>query len=172
MTPAGLIMARVLTLLGDGCPHTTPAIVRKARVMAVSTRKAELAAHRRLTVGDVAEAVAALPPVAPAAPVSATVIRLLFDAPRAPVAAPIHPDAQLAQQAVIADMTARRARKMVVDDAGRETFARARDLERQVAAGTTLTKDQQVWLNGYQSTPDYRAWTTMLSDFGEEVLTG
>ena len=116
-------------------------------------RKAELAAHRRLTVGDVADAVAAVPLVTPAAPVQATVIRPLFDAPRAPVAAPLRPDEVGVQQAVIADLTARLAAKVVVDDGGRDTYRRARDLERQSAAGASLTKDQQVWLAGYQTTP-------------------
>ena len=135
-------------------------------------RKAELVAHRRLTVADLADAVAALPPVPVAAPVEATVIRPVFDAPRAPVAAPRRADEEVAQLLVMSDMAARRAAPVPSVDAGRETFVRARDLERQVAAGAVLTKDQQVWLNGYQTTPDYRAWTTMVTDFGEDVLTG
>ena len=120
-------------------------------------RKAELAAHRRLTVGDVADAIAALPPVAAAAPVEATVIRPIFDAPRPPVAAPQRADEAVAQQMVIADLASRRERHVVANDVGRETFVRARELERQAAGGTALTKDQQVWLQGYQTTPDYRA---------------
>ena len=135
-------------------------------------RKAELAAHRRLTVADLADAVAALPPVAAPTPVEATVIRPVFDTPRAPVAAPRRPDEEVAQLLVMSDMAARRAAPAPSPDAGHETFVRARELERQIAAGAALTKDQQVWLNGYQTTPEYRTWAAMVADFGTDFLTG
>jgi putative transposase len=135
-------------------------------------RKAELAAHRRLTAADVADAVAAVPPVAVAAPVEATVIRPVFDVVRTPVAVARRPDEQIAEVAVIADLAARRAAPAAPDDAGRQEFVRARDIERRLGAGEAVTKDQQIWLAGYQTTPDYRAWTTMVADFGDDVLTG
>lgn len=136
-----------------------------------SARKAEVAAHRRLTAADVADALADLPPVAP--PVAeATVIRPVFDAPRAPVAAAPRPDEAAAQSALIADLAARRTAAPAPPDDGRATFVRARELEQQIATGAALTKDQQVWLAGYQTTPDYRTWAAMVEDFGEDILAG
>lgn len=135
-------------------------------------RKAELAAHRKFTAADVADALAALPPVPVAAPVEATVIRPLFDAPRAPASAPRRTGEDAAQQAVVADLDARRAKPADVNDVGRETYIRARDLERQSATGAVLTKDQQVWLSRYQTSSEYRTWVRMVADFGEDFLAG
>lgn len=141
-----------------------------------AARKAELAAHRRLTAADVAAQLGALTPAAPAAPVEATVIRPVFDGPKTPAPpAPAEREAPPDPPAVvIADLARRRAARVQtrVDDAGRETFARARELERALDRGEPVTKEQQLWLEGYRRTPEYRTWTQMVADFGEGVLTG
>jgi hypothetical protein len=134
-----------------------------------AARKAELAAHRRLTAADVADALAQVPAIAPDHPV-ATVIRPLFEAPRTPVPAPMRPEEVVAQAAIIADLDTRRAARAPRDDDSRAIFARARDLERRVASGEAITKDQAIWLEGYRNTSEYRTWAAMVADFGESVL--
>ena len=71
---------------------------------------------------------------------------------------------------VVADLSAHRAPK-AAPDAGRETFIRAREIERKLAAGEAVTKDQRIWVEGYRTTPEYLAWTAMVADFGESVLS-
>lgn len=75
-------------------------------------------------------------------------------------------------EAAMADLdTARTARRVQSEEAdGRDTFVRARDLEQLIASGAALTKQQQVWLAGYQTTAEYRTWSSMVEDFGEDVL--
>jgi putative transposase len=134
-----------------------------------AARKAELAAHRRLTGEDVAAALRELPPVAEAAP-TATVIRPVFDGPKVRQPAPVRLDEEAMSATVVADLSAHRAPK-AAPDAGRETFIRAREIERKLAAGEAVTKDQRIWVEGYRTTPEYLAWTAMVADFGESVLS-
>jgi hypothetical protein len=136
-----------------------------------AARRAELAAHRRLTAEDVADALGRVPGIAPAAP-AATVIRPLFDAPRVPAAAPMRPDEEAARAAVVADLASARAARAPASDAGRENYARALDLERKLAAGEAVTKDQRIWLEGYRTTPEYRTWAALVADYGEAILAG
>jgi len=138
-----------------------------------AAQRAELAAHRRLTVGDVADAIKALPSVA-SPPPEATVIRPVFDTAKTPAPAPLRPDEAAIQSAVVADLSARRGAKATpkADDMGRDNFVRARSLEAKLAAGEAVTKDQRIWLEGYRTTAEYRTWTDMVAEFGEGLLTG
>jgi hypothetical protein len=136
-----------------------------------AARKAELAAHRRLTVDEVADALTKVPQIAPEAP-AATVIRAVFDAPRAPVPAALRADEEAARVTIVADLASRRVAKAPAGDAGRENYARALELERTIESGGAVTKDQRIWLEGYRTTPEYRTWAAMVADFGEAILAG
>ncbi|WPY94705.1 transposase domain-containing protein [Limimaricola variabilis] len=135
-----------------------------------TARRAELAAHRKLTAGDVADALAAAPKTA-AQPVEAKIIRPLFDAPRPPQPQAPRPEVEAARQAIIADLASRRPAPPPTDD-GRQTYARALEIERRLEGGQTVTKEQRKWLEGYRTTPEYRTWKAMVADFGEDILAG
>lgn len=135
-----------------------------------SAQRAELAAHRQLTAADVADELAQLPGTAPAR-VEATVIRPIFASPKGQARpAPERPDEIEARAAVVADLAARRAPAPEAEEDARQRFIRARDLERKIAEGAIVTKEQRLWLAGYQQTPDYGAWSDMVKDFGEGAL--
>ncbi|WP_322895209.1 transposase domain-containing protein [Yoonia sp. 67] len=144
----------------------------KAKKAWVKTQKAELAAYRKLTVRDVADALEAATPQAPAEPVAAKVVRPLFDAPKTPVAEQPSDKVTAIQSAMVADLDAARTSRLAKSEEadGRDTFVRARELEQLQASGGHLTKQQQVWLAGYQTTAEYRTWSSMVEDFGEDVL--
>lgn len=142
----------------------------KAKREYTKAARAELAAFRKLNVGDVA---AALPsPDAPVEPVVATVVRPMFNTPRASRSEAARPDEVAAQAAMVADLDEARAAKSTADDTrdGRDIFLRARALEQALAAGGVITKEQQRWLAGYQNTSDYRTWSGFYAEFGADAL--
>ena len=51
-----------------------------------------------------------------------------------------------------------------------DTFRRALELERQIAAGEQLGRDELKWLEGYQTHPEYLANSRMFSQFGEAMF--
>ena len=141
----------------------------KAKRDYTKAAEAELAAFRKLNVGDVA---AALPPMpAPAEPVTATVVRPLFNATRPTRAATARPDEIAAQEAMVADLDKARAARANPEKDARDHFLRARALEDAIASGAPVTKDQQRWLAGYQGTAEYRTWAGFYAEFGPEALT-
>ncbi|MEL7180422.1 MAG: transposase domain-containing protein [Pseudomonadota bacterium] len=135
-----------------------------------NARKAELDAYRELTVKDVAAALADATTAPSAAPVEATVVRPLFDAPKPQKPASVLDKVAETQSAMIADLDARRVEKQERKPDGRDNYVRAREIEQQIAAGAPVTKQQQIWVTGYQNTAEYRTWKSMVADFGEEVL--
>lgn len=141
----------------------------RARADYAKAARAELAAHRRLSPKEVAAALRQLPPIDAPRP-QPSVIRPVFARPVRPSVDPRPPSAEdiAAQQAIVTDLDQRRAQQ--ASDAGKEAFARARDIEQRLTAGLPVTKEQQVWLAGYQQTAEYRSWSKMIEDFGESIL--
>lgn len=144
----------------------------KAKKKWAQAQKAELEAYRRLSIQDVAEALAETPPEAPQAPVETKVVRPLFEAAKPAQPSKTSDSVARAQAAMIADLDAHRSNKIEQkrEEDGRDNFVRAREIEARLAGGQTVTKQQQVWLAGYQTTAEYRTWTSMVEDFGEDVL--
>ncbi|MDX8354326.1 transposase domain-containing protein [Cognatiyoonia sp. IB215182] len=145
----------------------------KAKKAWAKARKAELDAYRRLTASDVAAALEDTAPQPVDVPIEAKVVRPLFDAPKTPAPAPASDEVAAVQSALVADLDTARftKRSEQEEEDSRDTFIRARDLEQRQASGAPLTKQQQVWLAGYQTTAEYRTWSGMVEDFGEDVLS-
>lgn len=105
-------------------------------------------------------------------PVEARVVRMIpKDRPQAERAQDLVDEA--AHEAFVADFEARRLSREAAsepEDERRALFDRARQIEAQLEAGTAITKDQKRWLASYQGSSDYRAWMTMLEDFGAAGL--
>ncbi len=99
-------------------------------------------------------------------------MRPVFAKPAAKAALPVAsaPDVDRAQATIVADLSARRAAKPVTDEGPRERFRRALELERAEQAGSVLTPEQQRWLNGFQSTPDYRAERMLWDEMGDAIF--
>jgi putative transposase len=137
--------------------------------------KAERDALKKLTGYDVAAELADLRPVPPE-PVEAKVIEPLFERPKATLPAPPR-DAVAASEAdwetrIVTDLDQRRqkARTAQAEDDDRDLYIRARQLEADMASGAPLTKDQHVWLAGYQRTAGYRQMKAMVEEYGEIAL--
>lgn len=127
-------------------------------------------AHRKLTAAEIGERLSDAAPEPLEAP-EAKVVKLA----QAPRPAPqkqqeLKADEVAAKEAMLTDLAAHREAKAAPPETGREVFARALELERRQAAGDDLTREQRKWLSGYQTTPDYRSWKTMMEDFGEDAL--
>ncbi len=135
-----------------------------------NAQKAELEAYRQLTVQDVASALSNITPDTPSEPVEAKVVRPVFEAAKPQKSAPVSAKVAQTQTALIADLDSRRTSKTERAPDGRDNFVRARQLEADLAADKPVTKQQQVWLAGYQTTAEYRTWASMVADFGEDVL--
>lgn len=145
--------------------------------------KALLAAERKLGIGDVVDAVSVLS-TPPATPPEAKVVSAKFGiaapkptAPRvsAPpvVASERTPEERAAQQDLVDFEQERRAREA---DAAPETpisrFRRAMQLEELLADGRPITPDEQRWLTGYQSNPEYEVQRQMLAQYGAQAMFG
>lgn len=79
------------------------------------------------------------------------------------------PDIQAAHEKLIAEMAEEAWPKKVerLKEPPEQRFKRAMRLEDRLARGETVPADQMRWLEGYQSTSEYRAHRLMLEDFGE-----
>ena len=134
--------------------------------------RAEREALKRFRKLSALELGRALDATAPGDPVplplpEAKVVKLVQpQAPRLPPPQPVAPEVLAEQQAVVADLAARRAPKPA-QEAPKERFQRALELERAQEAGTAITGEQLQWLRGYQTTPEYRAERAMWADFGD-----
>jgi putative transposase len=71
------------------------------------------------------------------------------------------------QAAIVADLAARRAGPAQTEETSRETFRRALDLERQIEAGETITREQERWLSAYQNSAEYQSERQLWTDFGD-----
>jgi putative transposase len=144
----------------------------RARRDWMNKEKAALAAARKLKAVELGRALDAIAPPPASAP-EAKVVRPVFGGPRPDpraLAAPEpSPDQDRIHAAVIADITARRA-EQVVEEAPRQRFQRALQLERALSAGEDLTRDQRHWLADYQSTSEYRGERIVWSKFGDAIF--
>ncbi len=57
-----------------------------------------------------------------------------------------------------------------LEETPRQRFARAKQLEVALGEGDDVDPQEVLWLGGYQQTPEYRAQSTMLEDFGPDWL--
>ena len=98
----------------------------------------------------------------------AKVVRPLFPSASRPAASipAMRPEETAAQAAVVADLATRRAPKPA-EEAPKERFRRALELERAVEAGNPATPEQARWLSAYQATAEYRAERMLWGDFGD-----
>ncbi|WP_126976497.1 transposase domain-containing protein [Frigidibacter oleivorans] len=142
----------------------------KARKTWLTAEKLALAAHRKLKASEIGAVLNSMPIVTGAAPPEAKVVRPVFrraEPPAPPVAAP---EIDAAHAAVVADLASRRAPERP-EEAPRERFRRALELERALArGGSEATADQQRWLRAYQTTPEYRAEKMIWDDFGDAIF--
>ena len=135
----------------------------RARKDWMNAEKKALAAARKydaLTLGTMLDAVATIDPV----PVEAKVVKPVFGKPGKPDAA-----ARAARPAEIATLAAHRPAPPPVEGA-RELFRRALDLERRIAAGEAVTVEQERWLLGYQTHPDYVAERVLWDAAGDSIF--
>ena len=120
----------------------------RARKDWMNAEKKALVAARKydaLTLGSMLDAVATEAPVQ----VEAKVVKPVFGKPGKSVAGP-----RSAEPTEITTLAAHRPTPPKAEGA-RELFRRALDLERQIAAGEPVTVEQERWLRGYQTHPDY-----------------
>ena len=100
----------------------------------------------------------------------AKVVKPIFGKAKRPEAvAAVTPD-QVAkiQTAIVADLDARRSGKVAAtEETPRDRFRRALDLERAMAAGQGVTREQERWLSSYQLGSEYQAEKVMHEDFGD-----
>ena len=144
----------------------------KARGDWMRAERESLKAHRNYTAAQIGQMLddAAPEPTAPAT-VEAKVVRMVPAGNTRPQPAP-REDAgfDAAHSATIADLTARRAAAPEEDRDGKQAFARALELDAQVAKGEAITPEQKRWLAGYKTTSEYRSWVRMYEDFGPDIL--
>lgn len=145
------------------------AAARRAWIKA--EKQAAVAARRfdAAQLGTWLDGVAAAAPSAE--PIEARVVRPVFDKPArpAPVARPLSAEEQDERAAFVADFgehAARAAAANIDKDDARARFARALEMEARLADAEPLTRDQERWLEGYRTTPEYAAHKAVQADFG------
>jgi len=138
-----------------------------ARKAWMRAEREALKQYRKLSALELGHALDATAPGDPVPLPEAKVVKLVQPkAPRLPAPQPVAPEVLAEQQAIVADFAARRAPKPA-QEAPKERFQRALELERSVEAGGEITAEQAQWLKGYQTTPEYRAERAMWADFGD-----
>lgn len=140
----------------------------KARGDWMKAERAALAAHRKLTARELGSDLDVAAPSSPTPAPEAKVVRPLFPSASRPAASipAMRPEETAAQAAVVADLATRRTPKPA-EEAPKERFRRALELERAVEAGNPATPEQARWLAAYQATAEYRAERMLWSDFGD-----
>jgi putative transposase len=120
----------------------------RARKDWMNAEKKALAALKRYDAAQLGGMLDEIAPVNPT-PIEAKVVKPVFGKPGRP-APPRASDAT----GEIASLAAHRP-NLPPEDGPRALFRRALELERQIAAGEVLTVEQERWLRGYQTHPDY-----------------
>lgn len=139
----------------------------RARKAWMRAEREALKQYRKLSALELGHALDTTAPGNPVPQPEAKVVRLVQPkAPRLPAPEPVAPEVLVEQQAIVADLAARRAPKPA-QEAPKERFQRALELERSLVAGGAITGEQLRWLRGYQKTPEYRAERAMWADFGD-----
>ena len=151
----------------------------RARSAWLKAQKAEVEAHRTLKAMELGQALDALSTTSPPKP-EAKVVRAQFGKPAPDALArpsgspPIDAETfERIQSGVVANLDAARAGKAPVQSAeetARDRFKRALDFERALAAGETITRDQERWLSVFQNTSEYRSERLIWDDFGDAIF--
>lgn len=142
----------------------------KARKAYTKAVREQLKAHRKYTAVQMGRDLDALAPEGMPS-LEAKVVRPIFGKQgRGVEPTPPMSDAErLAEAAIVADLSARRVER-APEEEPRARFKRALELERQIAAGESATRDQQRWLMSYQKTPEYQAERMLFEDHGDGMF--
>ena len=145
----------------------------------LKAQKAEVEAHRVFKAVELGQALDGLS-TAPAPKVEAKVVKPVFGKPVAeavarPSGSPPIDEAtfERIQSGVVASLDAARAGKApapAAEETARDRFRRALDIERQLAAGEAVTRDQERWLSVFQNTSEYRSERLLWDDFGDAIF--
>ncbi len=147
----------------------------RARKAWMTAERRALEAARRMKVTEIGKHVASSRQTdGPREDVKPVVVRPVFgDQARAlpePIAAAA-PDGDSARAALVADFAAgKEDRSRLADEEPRDRFRRALELERRLADGTVLGREEAAWLDGYRQGPEYRAQRALFEDFGESMF--
>ena len=146
-----------------------------ARRKWVKAEKAAAEAHRKLKVAEIGDYLDAGKAGKPAPAPAAKVVRpAIFDqAPKPKPAKKIDPDFAAARAALVANFSeAKATRPQKSENAqARERYRSAKELEARIAAGEAVTRDQERWLEGYRTMPEYKAHKA-LEEGGKEGSIG
>ncbi|WP_200833979.1 transposase domain-containing protein, partial [Tabrizicola flagellatus] len=150
----------------------------RARAAWLKAEKATLEAHRiwsALDLGTTLDGIAAEPAMKP----EAKVVRAEFGKPprqpstRPGGSPPIDKDTfDRIEAGVVASLDAARAGKPrdAAEETARDRFRRALEIERKLAAGETVTRDQERWLSVFRNTSEYRSERLLWDDFGDAIF--
>lgn len=145
----------------------------------LKAQKAEVEAHRVYKAAEIGAVLDGLSSD-PAPTVEAKVVKPVFGKPipeavaRPSGSPPINPATlERIQSGIVANLDAARAGKATApsaEETARDRFRRALDIERAVAAGQAVTRDQERWLSVFQNTSEYRAERLLWDDFGDAMF--
>lgn len=138
-------------------------ITARARRTWLKAEKEAAAAHRRYTAAELGRMLEEASPVELPKP-EAKVVRMVK--PKTGKAA--SPAAVPAQSATVTAIPIRPAAEP--EEAPRQRFKRALDLERAIESGGAVTPDQRRWLDGYRLSAEYRAEQMLWRDFGDTIF--
>jgi putative transposase len=151
----------------------------RARSAWLKAEKAALAASRKLSAVEIGQSLDELAAQSEASlpKPEAKVVRGMFGDANAPgkpsrprPQAAVSPDIEREQQAIIADLAARRNAPPPATETARDRFARALEIETIMAAGEPVTSEQQRWLSVYQTSTEYQTERLLFEDFGDAYL--
>ncbi|MFN4191849.1 MAG: transposase domain-containing protein [Tabrizicola sp.] len=150
----------------------------RARAAWLKAEKATLEAHRTWSALDLGTTLDGIP-AEPARKPEARIVRAEFGKPtqkpstRPSGSPPIDKDTfDRIEAGVVASLDAARAGKPrgAADETARERFRRALEIERKLAAGETVTRDQERWLSVFRNTSEYRSERVLWDDFGDAIF--
>ena len=130
--------------------------IKRARSEFTRATRAQLEAHRNLTAAELARGLAALTPPEPPRP-EASVVEIPVVHTRAARVTRRTAAEERPVEEIVTSLTARRRGAAAPVEDERDLYARAVEFEARLARGEALTPDQDRWLRGYQTHPDYRA---------------
>ncbi len=144
----------------------------RARNDWLRAEKAKAAALSRLSAIELGNYLDAAAPTEPVKPDTKVVKPIFGKGPRRPAIETSIPAAEVeaAQAVIVADLAARRNAAPQVEETSRERFRRAVDLERTLAAGQAITREQERWLSVYQTSSEYRSERVLFDDFGDAIF--
>ena len=138
-------------------------LLARARRQWLKAEKEAAAAHRRFSARELGGMLDAASPVATAAPEAKVVQLVPQKVGRAVRPAPDAAPASVTRLPI-------RPEPQAADESPRERFRRALELELALAQGRPVTPDQRRWLEGYQTTPQYRTERALWEDHGDAIF--